>query len=201
MCHRESLKKAQAEIDSVIQPGELPEFEDEAKLPYITAIVKETLRWRDVVPIAVPHVSTVDDVYKGYRLPAGTVVIPNSWAMLHDERYYPDPFSFNPDRFMKDGKLNPDVKDPEHAIWGYGRRVCPGRHLAFSSVWIAVASLITVFDLCKPLDNNGNPIEPTHEYVSGLIVEPKLFKCDFKPRSEAAIRAVRDTANRDYHMH
>lgn len=43
-------------------------------------------------------------------------------AMLHDEEVYPDPFSFNPDRFMKDGKLDPSVRDPGHACWGFGRR-------------------------------------------------------------------------------
>ncbi|KAG6809849.1 hypothetical protein H0H92_014508 [Tricholoma furcatifolium] len=43
-------------------------------------------------------------------------------AMLHDENIYPMPFEFNPDRFMKDGKLNPDVRDPHHAAFGFGRR-------------------------------------------------------------------------------
>jgi hypothetical protein len=43
-------------------------------------------------------------------------------AMLHDETIYPDPFTFNPDRFMKDGQLNPDVRDPGHATFGFGRR-------------------------------------------------------------------------------
>jgi cytochrome P450 len=42
--------------------------------------------------------------------------------MLHDEAIYPEPFEFNPDRFMKDGKLNPDIRDPGHAVFGFGRR-------------------------------------------------------------------------------
>ena len=49
--HPEVLKKAQEELDRVVKPGHLPDFDDEDSLPYITAIVKETLRWRDVVPI------------------------------------------------------------------------------------------------------------------------------------------------------
>ncbi|PPQ85587.1 hypothetical protein CVT25_000031, partial [Psilocybe cyanescens] len=72
----EVLKKAQQELDSVVKPGHLPDFDDEESLPYITAIAKEALRWRDVLPISIPHLLTVDDEYKGYRLPAGSIVIP-----------------------------------------------------------------------------------------------------------------------------
>ena len=43
-------------------------------------------------------------------------------AMLHDETVYPEPFRFNPDRFMKDGRLNLAVRDPDHAAFGFGRR-------------------------------------------------------------------------------
>lgn len=42
--------------------------------------------------------------------------------MLQNEEYYPDPFSFNPGRFIKDGKLDKSVHDPDHAIWGFGRQ-------------------------------------------------------------------------------
>jgi cytochrome P450 len=94
--HPEILKKAQAEIDTVVGLDQLPDFDYFDSLPFITAITKETLRWRDVVPIgeldlsdaqivyqelrpAIPHLLTVDDIYNGYRLPAGTVVVPNAW--------------------------------------------------------------------------------------------------------------------------
>ena len=90
------LKRAQAELDAVVKPGHLPDFEDEESLPFITAIVKETLRWRVVAPIggsvltligkqlimiyiAVPRLLDYDDEYKGYRIPAGSVIIPNAW--------------------------------------------------------------------------------------------------------------------------
>jgi len=49
--HPEVLKKAQAEIDSVLKPGTLPDFDDEASLPYINAIVKESMRLRDILPL------------------------------------------------------------------------------------------------------------------------------------------------------
>ncbi|KAF8884723.1 cytochrome P450 [Gymnopilus junonius] len=168
--HPEILKKAQEELDRVVKPGHLPDFDDEDSLPYITAITKETLRWRM-------------SFLSGYRLPAGSIVIPNAWAMLHNEDVYPDPFSFNPDRFMKDGKIDKSVRDPAHACWGFGRRICPGRYMAFGAVWIAIASLLTVFDIKKAVDEDGNVIELSHEYLSALVYFPKPFKCSMKPRS------------------
>lgn len=58
------------------------------------------------------------------------MVIPNVWTMLYDEEMYPNPTSFNPDRFLKDGKLNPEVRDPTLMAFGFGRRSVPV-HLFF----------------------------------------------------------------------
>jgi cytochrome P450 len=109
--------------------------------------------------------------------------------MLHDETVYPEPFEFKPERFMKDGQLNPAVRDPDHAVFGFGRRwahpycdwtytevwglhssICPGRYMAFASAWIAVALLIAAFDMKKAVDENGETIEPAQEYLSSLVV-------------------------------
>ncbi|KAF8240485.1 cytochrome P450 [Tricholoma matsutake] len=196
--HPEVVKKAQAEIDAIVGLNKLPDFDDFDSLPYITAITKEALRWRDVAPIAVPHLLTADDVYKGYRLPAGTIVMPNAWAMLHDETVYPEPFEFKPERFMKDGQLDPTVRDPAHAAFGFGRRICPGRYMAFSAIWIAIASLIAAFDIKKAVDENGEVIEPSQEYLSALVVMPLPFKCSIKPRSRQAEALIYATNNAEY---
>ncbi|TFK25339.1 cytochrome P450 [Coprinopsis marcescibilis] len=183
--HPEIMRKAQKELDSVVQAGNLPSFDDEPSLPYITAIVKETLRWRDVVPLAIPHMLSVDDEYRGYHLPAGSIIIPNAWAMLHDEKVYPEPFRFNPDRFMKDGKLDfKTQRDPNHACFGFGRRICPARYMAFSAVWLAIASILYVFELEKVKDEDGNDIEPLEEYFSKLVILVKPFQYTIKPRSK-----------------
>jgi len=73
------IKRAQQELDSVVKPGYLPDFNDEESLPFITAIAKEALRWRDVTPTAIPHYLQCEDEYKGYRIPARSIIIPNSW--------------------------------------------------------------------------------------------------------------------------
>ena len=90
-------------------------------------------------------------------------------AILHDERIYPDPLTYNPDRFMKDGKINPAVRDPTVAAFGFGRRICPGRFMAYESMWIAIASTLAVFSIGKAKDENGAPITPPGEYEWGFL--------------------------------
>ncbi|KAJ2930257.1 hypothetical protein H1R20_g6805, partial [Candolleomyces eurysporus] len=178
--HPEVLKKAQVQIDGIVKPGHLPDFNDEPSLPYITAIVKEALRWREVTPFGGPHALSTDDEYKGYRLPAGAIVIANVWAILHDENVYADPFEFNPDRFInpETGKIDySKARDPELACFGFGRRICPGKFMAFESLWLMVASLIATFDIEKAKEKVTLPsgeeiertVELTHEYDSALI--------------------------------
>jgi len=198
--HPEILAKAQKQIDEVCGMA-VPSFDHYDSLPYIHAITKETLRWRDVLPMALPHRLEVDDEYRGYRLPKGSIVFGNAWAMLHDPEVYPEPFEFIPERFMlKDGSgLDPDAKDPEFACFGFGRRVCPGRYMAYSAVWIAIAQLIGVFDLRKAKDENGNIIHPKHEYQATLLNIPLPFPCSITPRSKEHEALIRQTVNEVYY--
>lgn len=148
--------RAQAELDNVIGKDNLPTLGDEKSLPYIMAIVKECLRWKAIAPVAVPHRLLVDDEYNGYTLPGGTIVVPNTWfiiyssamnqdlispifrAITHDEKVYPDPFTFKPERFLKDGQLDPSVQSPELAVFGFGRRI-----------WFVIASIL-IHDILLP---------------------------------------------------
>ncbi|KAJ7731633.1 cytochrome P450 [Mycena metata] len=182
-------KKARMEIDSVTGGTRLPDFEDEESLPYTAAIVKEVLRLQPVTPIGVPHFLGVEDEYRGYRLPANSIVIGNVWAILHDEDMYPDPYSFKPERFLLDGKPNPHVKDPQ-ATFGFGRRICPGQFIGASSVFISVASILASFDIAKAIGDDGAPIEPTYKYSTGIIRTPLRFKCSIRPRSQSAVAVI-----------
>ncbi|KDR69251.1 hypothetical protein GALMADRAFT_104206 [Galerina marginata CBS 339.88] len=190
----EVQQKAQAELDRVLR-GRLPEFSDEADLPYLSALVKEVLRWKPVTPIAVPHCVTADDVYEGYYIPKGSIIIPNVWAMFYNEAEYPNPSSFEPDRFMKDGKLDPTVPDPSLMAFGFGRRICPGNQIAASFLWLTIASVLTTLDISKALGSDGNPIEQEIEYQSSLSYNPLPFRCTLKPRSEAAERVIRSAGD------
>ncbi|KAJ7090364.1 cytochrome P450 [Mycena belliarum] len=186
----EAQKKAQAEIDSVIGPDRLPDFSDEPNLPYVVALMKESLRWRNVTPIAIPHFLPVDDEYRGYHLPGGSIVIPNAWAILHDEVMYPEPYSFKPERYLLKGKLNPAVTDPD-MVFGFGRRICPGRHMARERVFITLVSILATFNITKAVGDDGEVIEPSYDYFAGLVVMPLPFKCSIKPRSEKAVELIK----------
>jgi len=181
LLYPEVQSRAQAEIDHVIGRSRLPAFSDRPKLPYVDAVCKEILRWRLVLPLGVAHATTEDNVYKGYFIPKGTTVLPNTWAILHDEEVYPEPEEFKPERFMtEDGK----VKDDPLLTYafGYGRRVCPGRHLVDSTLWILIVSVLAAFSVHKKVDSNGNEIPVEGVYKGALISHPALFEFAITPR-------------------
>ena len=97
-------KCAQAELDAVVGRTRTPTFADFQHLPYIRATVKEALRWRHVLPIGIPHLSTEDDWYDGMFIPKGTIVMANVWDLNRDpELYGADAANFNPARFLDAG--------------------------------------------------------------------------------------------------
>ncbi|KAE9397208.1 cytochrome P450, partial [Gymnopus androsaceus JB14] len=101
-------------------------------------------------------------------------------SILHTEEDYPEPELFNPSRFLDaEGKLNPNVKDPETAAFGFGRHACPGKHIAVASLWIVVASILACCTIEPELDENGKPSKPKGEWYSGptLLNHPLPFKC------------------------
>ncbi|CAL1715485.1 unnamed protein product [Somion occarium] len=193
----EVQKKAQEAIDKVIGPERLPDFSDYESLPYITAIMNESLRWHPVISLNIPHRLSEDDVYNGYFLSKGSVIVGNSWAILHDELTYPDPSSFNPDRFMKDGKLNPDVLDPDTAAFGFGRRKCPGIHLVKESLWVSIASILASFTIEPAKGQNGEEIKPPEEYLPGLLSHPAPFTCAISPRTAKHEELIASTVHEE----
>ncbi|KAI0662146.1 cytochrome P450 [Cubamyces menziesii] len=178
--------RARAELDAVVGPHRLPDFSDRDQLVYINAILKESLRWHNTFPLALSHGTIADDEIRGYFVPAGTAVIPNIWACLHDPETFAQPHEFNPDRFVRDGKLDPGVLDPASLVFGFGRRICAGRYFADSMLYIAIASLLHVFEIGPPLDNEGHPIKISYDSTDGFLSYPVDCRCTFKPRSSKA---------------
>ncbi|KAG2144265.1 cytochrome P450 [Suillus clintonianus] len=186
-------KKAQAEIDTVVGTDRLPSFADRDSLPYTAALVKEVLRWNVVAPTAVPHRVTEDDIHDGYYIPKGSLVIPNIWFMLNDPQTFADPSQFNPERFLDNDGKDPEP-EPRTICFGFGRRICPGLHLADASVWISTAMSLAVFDVSKVVEN-GVEITPEVDPTSGTVSHPKPFKCSIKPRSAKAVALIQQDAN------
>ncbi|KAH8103589.1 cytochrome P450 [Cristinia sonorae] len=189
----EVQKKAQSELDRIIGSDRLPTPADAENIPLIRAIAMETLRWMPVTPFGVPHATSADDVYKGYHIPKGSSIVPNIWAMLHNADDYPEPDTFRPDRFIgQSGEIDPNVRDPTLIAFGFGRRGCPGKQFAISTLCIYIASVLHVFDIAAGVDDDGKPVRLTPEMDGAMLANPLEVPCGLTPRSEAAARLIRD---------
>ncbi|KAF1811944.1 putative cytochrome P450 oxidoreductase OrdA-like protein [Eremomyces bilateralis CBS 781.70] len=184
-------KKAQAEIERVIGTNRLPTAEDRENLPYIASTVKEVLRWHPVAPMGLPHGTTEDDLCEGYRIPKGAMIFANVWHFTHDPNVYHDPMIFKPERFLPiDGHV--PEPDPATYVFGFGRRICPGRILADNTLYLSIAQSLAVFSIGKPVEN-GKEVEPVAKFDPGVVSHPAPYKCMIKPRSshhEALIRSI-----------
>ncbi|KAI0655728.1 cytochrome P450 [Cubamyces menziesii] len=180
------LRKAQKEMDGIFGHDRLPDFSDRESLPYLNAVLEEILRWHPALPTAVPHRLMIDDKYRGYDLPAGATVIANTWAITRDTRYFPDPEEFRPERYLVSDEEKRDLLLPSSFVFGYGRRVCPGQPLADASIWIAMANIVALFNIRKPVDAAGNEITPAAKFLPGFTSQLAPFVCHILPRSSQA---------------
>ncbi|KAJ7644020.1 cytochrome P450 [Roridomyces roridus] len=186
-------RKAQAEIDNIIGISRLPIFEDRPSLPYVEAVYRELLRWRPPVPLGVPHAVTQDDLYDGYLIPRGATVFSNIWAMMHDETTYPDADKFIPDRFLAPEGTPNKHGDDTMLVFGFGRRICPGRYAADAALWLAIVSILSALDIQQAKDAAGNEIEVDPVWTDAIISYPVPFDCSVNPRSEAAKKLIEET--------
>ncbi|TFK41265.1 cytochrome P450 [Crucibulum laeve] len=210
MMHNPAIQaKAYAELESIVGNSRFPCFDDRSKLPYLEAVLSETLRWNPVTPLgslnfygvyipfadqyrtALPHRAIAEDVYEGYYIPAGATVTPNTWAIFHDEALYPEPFKFKPERFLPEDSKHMPPDPAVSGAFGFGRRICPGRHLAVNSAWIAIASILSTFEIRKPVDATGKEVDIPIEYTDGLVSHPVPFHPRLLPRSQAAVNLIR----------
>ncbi|KAJ3492518.1 hypothetical protein NLJ89_g11218 [Agrocybe chaxingu] len=192
--HPEVQERAQVELDELLKGQRLPEFGDRTCLPYVEAIYREVMRCQPPLHLAMPHSASKYDSYDGYFIPEGSIVFGNVWAMTHDESKYPDPFKFMPERFFNDiGELNGDNRI---LAYGFGRRVCVGKYVASSTMWITIASILVCFDIRKAKDEFGNEIEINGDYEDlGLIWRKKAFESSITPRSDEIKRLIEGDAS------
>ncbi|KAJ6471949.1 cytochrome P450 [Mycena sanguinolenta] len=192
--HPWTMEKAQTEIDSVFDANTLPNFGRMQDLPYCFALVKEVLRWAPTVPLSIPHYTDAEDEYKGYKIRKGTTVIPSLWNMHHNETEFPNPYTFDPERFLSPKTGTGDVSESlaeGHYAFGFGRRKCPGQHMAAKSTWIAIVRVLWAFKITPRKDARNNPmkIDP-EDCTSGLTSRPHEFPVDFIPRSAAHVETI-----------
>jgi len=177
-------RRAQADIDMVVDMDRLPDFGDRSSLPYIDAVVREVMRWRPVIPLGLPHATSQSDVYQGYYIPKGAMVLCNTWAMSRSSEYS-DPDQFIPSRFLSDsGALK---EDDVHFVFGAGRRICPGKHLGETNVWSSVVTLLSCFEFSKVHDAWS---EEDVEWENGVARFPRPFPLKVVPRARAKLISV-----------
>lgn len=113
------------------------------------------------------------------------MVIPNIWAMQHNVEQFPDPLTFNPDRFLNDAHTRgPDTLIEGHYGFGFGRRICPGRHLGARTVWLGVTRLVWAFDIRPQTELDAASILPDpNNCTSGITSKPLPFDYTILPRS------------------
>jgi len=198
-CFPEVQRKAQAEIERVVGPDRLPTMADEPQLPYIRAMIKETLRWMPTtITGAVPHATSKDDEYNGYFIPKGAGVMLNVWAIHMDEKRHPNPREFRPERYEGDNQTaadsaaNPDPSKRDQFTFGSGRRICQGMHVAERSLFLGMSRMLWGFNITPKVRNGKQvPINPD-QLTQGFVCMPDTFECDIKPRDAKRTKLIRE---------
>ncbi|KAL0571877.1 hypothetical protein V5O48_010080 [Marasmius crinis-equi] len=160
--HPDVRIKAQNELDTAFGRGRVPDYKERLTLPYIEAIIREVFRWVPPVPLSVPRAAFFDDIVNGCYIPKGK-------AMSRDEADYPNPESFIPERFLNEyGQCN---DDDSMFVFGAGRRICPGRHFASATIWMAIVSVLVEFNIGKPKTMDGKEIRSLEDanFSEGMI--------------------------------
>ncbi|KAL4314801.1 geraniol 8-hydroxylase [Arachis ipaensis] len=159
------MSKAKKEVEEAVGIGNPVTESDIATLPYLQAIIKETLRLHPPAPLLLPRKAKVSvELINGYTIPKGANIMINVFAIGRHQETWENPTLFSPDRFMG---TNVDVKGKDFQLtpFGSGRRICPGLPLAMRMLHLMLGTLINTFDW--KLENGMKPKEMNMEDVIG----------------------------------
>ncbi|WVZ74414.1 hypothetical protein U9M48_022597 [Paspalum notatum var. saurae] len=175
----ELLKMVREELKAVIGTKKRVDESDISQLPYLRAVVKETLRLHPPVSLAFQRAVAPVQI-EGYTIPKGTNIIINIWAINRQSKTWVDPDKFMPERF-----INKDIsfsgKDFEFIPFSAGRRICLGLPLADRMLHLILGSLLNHFDWTLPADAKDNIIDMTEKYGAVVSMATPLkvvAKCD-----------------------
>jgi phenylacetate 2-hydroxylase len=195
---QETQQRAHEEIMKVY-PGDGEAWEKclvEEKVPYVTAFVKETLRFWTVIPISLPRTSIKDIKWHDVIIPAGTTFYMNAWAADYDDIHFKDPTNFVPERYLD----TPDGAGTPHYGFGAGSRMCAGTHLANRELYTAFLRIFTAFKVVPAKDAKDAPVLDALEcnaISTSLTTEPKEFKVGFQVRNQESLdRWIRESDER-----
>ncbi|GJN36103.1 hypothetical protein PR202_gb24939 [Eleusine coracana subsp. coracana] len=180
----EILAKATEELDNVIGRDRLVAETDLPHLPYIEAVLKETMRLHLVAPLLAPHLSREDTSINGYTIPAGTIALVNVWAIARDPVLWDAPEEFRPERFVG-SKIDVKGQHFELLSFGSGRRLCPGYGLGLKLIHLSVANLLHCFAWKLPKGVTKEELNMEEIWLFATprkvplkaVVEPRLPAC------------------------
>ncbi|KAG8235108.1 hypothetical protein J437_LFUL015535 [Ladona fulva] len=175
--HPEVQRKARAEIEAVVGRDRLPALSDRSKMPYIEAIVLESLRLFVGRSFGLAHRSLRDTTLQGYHIPKDTMLVVCFSNILMNNEFWGDAKSFRPERFLDaDGNVNlPDCMLP----FGFGKRRCLGESLAKSNIFLFIAVLLQQFEFTLP---EGDKVPPLCGR-EGLTPTPYPFRARITQRT------------------
>ncbi|THU46385.1 hypothetical protein C4D60_Mb09t04380 [Musa balbisiana] len=146
----EIQRKLGAELDAVLGGDQITE-QDLQRLPYLQAVVKETLRYRMAIPLLVPHMNLNHANLGGYDIPGESKILVNAWWLANNPAHWRKPEEFRPERFLEEeAKVEASGNDFRYLPFGAGRRSCPGIILALPIIGITLGRLVQNFELLPP---------------------------------------------------
>ncbi|XP_047160662.1 flavonoid 3'-monooxygenase-like [Vigna umbellata] len=172
------MVEVQQEIDSVVGENRLVTELDLPQLPYLQAVVKETLRLHPPTPLSIPRFAEKSCEILGYHIPKGATLMVNVWAIGRDPKEWSDPLEFKPERFLLGGeKAGVDVRGNNFEVipFGAGRRICAGMSLALMEVQLVTATLAHAFDW--ELENELDPKSLNMDEAYGLTLQREVPLC------------------------
>ncbi|KAI4342362.1 hypothetical protein MLD38_027000 [Melastoma candidum] len=142
----DKLKEAQKELEEQVGLHRQVSETDIKNLPYLQAVLKETLRLYPAVPVSVPRLAMHDCAVSGYEVRAGTQLLVNLWKIMRDPKVWPEPSEFVPERFLT-SHADVDVRGHSfHYIpFGSGRRMCPGVSFGLKVLHLTLARVLHGF--------------------------------------------------------
>lgn len=173
--HQDVQKKLHEELDSVISSDRLPDLSDRPKLPYTEAVLAESQRMWVVTPVIGPRRVLYDTSLDNYTVPKDSTVVINVYSLHMDPELHPDPHTFKPERFLRNGVYEPSE---DLIFFGRGKRRCPGEVLARSALFLIFVGVMKKYKLL-PVPGKG-PF--TMEYTPGLMLTPKPYETLVVPR-------------------
>ncbi|KAL2089588.1 hypothetical protein ACEWY4_014276 [Coilia grayii] len=165
----EIQRKVQEEIDRVVGSSRQPSVADRENMPYTDAVIHETQRFGDIIPLNLARIASKDTQVGDYIIPKGTMVMGTLNSILFDEMEWETPYTFNPGHFLDaEGKFR---RKEAFLPFSMGKRVCLGEQLARMELFLFLTSLLQRFSFSAP-----DGVEPSLDAKAGSTQAPKPYR-------------------------